>query len=131
MTDQNQTITNKMEDLFLSILRGVILVVLAGSILAAIYFAISGVSDLGAKPKDGSIFQRLVTLVLFVVPSHTSFYLLKANVLFVQQNFTQDALVSITFFPRNLNIFVKDQIRKTFLRNLSVWLSFFWGVDAG
>jgi len=52
MTDQNQTITNKMEDLFLSILRGVILVVLAGSILAAIYFAISGVSDLGAKPKD-------------------------------------------------------------------------------
>ena len=52
MTDKNQTITNKMEDLFLSILRGVILVVLAGSILAAIYFAISGVSDLGAKPKD-------------------------------------------------------------------------------
>ena len=52
MTDQNQTITNKMEDLFLSILRGVILVVLAGSILTAIYFAIGGVSDLGAKPKD-------------------------------------------------------------------------------
>jgi hypothetical protein len=52
MTDKNQTITNKMEDLFLSILRGVILVVLAGSILSAIYFAISGVSDLGAKPKD-------------------------------------------------------------------------------
>jgi len=52
MTDQNQTITNKMEDLFLFILRGVILVVLAGSILAAIYFAISGAIDLGAKPKD-------------------------------------------------------------------------------
>ena len=52
MTDKNQTITNKMEDLFLSILRGVILFVLAGSILAAIYFAISGVTDLGAKPKD-------------------------------------------------------------------------------
>jgi hypothetical protein len=52
MTDKNQTITNKMEDLFLSILRGVILVVLAVSILAAIYFAISGVTDLGAKPKD-------------------------------------------------------------------------------
>ena len=52
MTDKNQTITNKMEDFFLSILRGVILFVLAGSILAAIYFAISGVSDLGAKPKD-------------------------------------------------------------------------------
>lgn len=52
MTDKNQTLTNKMEDLFLSILRGVILVVLAGSILAAIYFAISGATDLGAKPKD-------------------------------------------------------------------------------
>ena len=52
MTDKNQTITNKMEDLFLSILRGVILFVLAGSILAAIYFAISGATDLGAKPKD-------------------------------------------------------------------------------
>jgi hypothetical protein len=52
MTEKNQTITNKMEDLFLSILRAVILFVLAGSILAAIYFAISGVSDLGAKPKD-------------------------------------------------------------------------------
>lgn len=52
MTEHNQTITNKMEDLFLSILRGVILFVLAGSILAAIFFAISGVSDLGAKPKD-------------------------------------------------------------------------------
>jgi hypothetical protein len=52
MTDQNQSITNKMEDLFLSILRGVILVVLAGSVIAAIYFAIAGVSDLGAKPKD-------------------------------------------------------------------------------
>ena len=52
MTDKNQTITNKMEDFFLSILRGVILFVLAGSILAAIYFAISGATDLGAKPKD-------------------------------------------------------------------------------
>lgn len=52
MTDQNQSITNKMEDLFLSILRGVILVVLAGSVLAAIYFAVAGVSDLGAKPKE-------------------------------------------------------------------------------
>jgi len=52
MTDKNQTITNKMEDLFLSILRGVILFVLAGSILGAIYFAISGATDLGAKPKD-------------------------------------------------------------------------------
>ncbi len=52
MTDKNQTITNKMEDLFLSILRGVILFVLAGSILAAIYFAISGATDLGAKPED-------------------------------------------------------------------------------
>lgn len=52
MTDKNQTITNKMEDLFLSILRGVILVVLAGSIFAAIYFAVSGAIDLGAKPKD-------------------------------------------------------------------------------
>ena len=52
MTDKNQTITNKMEDLVLSILRGVILFVLAGSILAAIYFAISGATDLGAKPKE-------------------------------------------------------------------------------
>ena len=52
MTDKNQTITNKMEDLFLSILRSVILFVLAVSILAAIYFAISGATDLGAKPKD-------------------------------------------------------------------------------
>lgn len=52
MSDQNQTLTNKMEDLFLSILRGVILFVLAGSILAAIYFAIAGASDLGAKPKE-------------------------------------------------------------------------------
>ena len=52
MTEQHQTLTNKMEDLFLAILRGVILFVLAGSILAAAYFAISGVADLGAKPKD-------------------------------------------------------------------------------
>ena len=52
MKNQNQSITNKMEDLFLSILRGVILFVLAGSILGAIYFAVAGVSDLGAKPKD-------------------------------------------------------------------------------
>ena len=52
MKNQNQTITNKMEDLFLSILRDVILFVLAGSILGAIYFAVAGISDLGAKPKD-------------------------------------------------------------------------------
>ena len=52
MTDKSQAITSKMEDLFLSILRGVILFVSAVSILAAIYFAISGVFDLGAKPKD-------------------------------------------------------------------------------
>jgi hypothetical protein len=52
MKNQNQSITNKMEDLFLSILRGVILFVLAGSILGAIYFAVTGVTDLGAKPEE-------------------------------------------------------------------------------
>ena len=52
MSEHQQSVTNKMEDLFLSILRNVILFVLAGSIIAAVFLAISGVSDLGAKPKD-------------------------------------------------------------------------------
>ena len=52
MNESKQSLTTKMEELFLSILRNVILFVLAGSILAAIFFAISGISDLGAKPKE-------------------------------------------------------------------------------
>lgn len=52
MSEPKQSVTNKLEDLFLGILRNVILIVLAISILAALFFAISGASDLGAKPKD-------------------------------------------------------------------------------
>jgi hypothetical protein len=52
MSEQQSSITNKLEELFLSILRNVILFVLAGSVLASVFLAISGVSDLGAKPKD-------------------------------------------------------------------------------
>lgn len=53
MSEQQQpSITNRLEELFLSILRNVILFVLAGSVLAAVFLAISGVADLGAKPKD-------------------------------------------------------------------------------
>lgn len=52
MSQTKQSVTNRMEELFLSILRNVILFVLAGSILAAVFFAVAGVADLGAKPKE-------------------------------------------------------------------------------
>lgn len=52
MNEPKQSVTNRLEELFLSILRNVILFVLAGSILAAVFFAVAGVSDLGAKPKE-------------------------------------------------------------------------------
>lgn len=52
MTQENGTLTNKMEDLFLSILRNVILIVLALSIIASIGFLTSALSDSSAKPKQ-------------------------------------------------------------------------------
>jgi uncharacterized membrane protein len=52
MTTENRTLTNKLEDLFLSILRNVILIVLAVSIIASIGFFISALNDSTAKAKQ-------------------------------------------------------------------------------
>jgi len=52
MTEHKQTLTNRLEDLFLTILRNVILIVLAVSIIASIGLLISGISDSGAKPEE-------------------------------------------------------------------------------
>lgn len=52
MSDQKLPLTNRLEDLFLSILRNVILIVLAISIISSIGLLISGISDSSAKPKE-------------------------------------------------------------------------------
>ena len=52
MSEHKQTLTNRLEDLFLSILRNVILIVLAISIVASVGLFISGVMDSGAKPQE-------------------------------------------------------------------------------
>ena len=51
MSNERQTFTNKLEELFLSILRNVILLILALSVIASIGLLISGVSDTSAKPE--------------------------------------------------------------------------------
>jgi len=51
MSNERQTFTNKLEELFLSILRNVILLILAISVIASIGLLISGVSDTSAKPE--------------------------------------------------------------------------------
>jgi len=52
MNQATPSITNRMEELFLSILRIVVLFVLAASILAAACFAIAGMAELSAKSKE-------------------------------------------------------------------------------
>ena len=52
MSENKPSVTNKLEDLFLGILRNVILVVLAISLLGALFLAVAGIADLGAKPKE-------------------------------------------------------------------------------
>ena len=51
MSNEKQSFTNRLEELFLSILRNVILLILALSVIASIGLLISGVSDTSAKPE--------------------------------------------------------------------------------
>ncbi len=51
MSNERQSFTNRLEELFLSILRNVILLILALSVIASIGLLISGVSDTSAKPE--------------------------------------------------------------------------------
>lgn len=55
MNTQQKTISSKLEDFFLLLLRYTILFVLAISILLSCYFAATGVLDLQAKPKSYSV----------------------------------------------------------------------------
>lgn len=50
MNNDRQTFTSKLEEIFLSILRNVILLVLASSIIGSIGLLISGLSDTSAEP---------------------------------------------------------------------------------
>lgn len=52
MSTNKQPLTNRLEDLFLSILRNVILLVLAISVIGSLVLLISGISDSSAKPKE-------------------------------------------------------------------------------
>jgi len=52
MSANKQPLTNRLEDLFLSILRNVILLVLAVSVIGSLVLLISGISDSSAKPKE-------------------------------------------------------------------------------
>ena len=52
MSEHKHNLTNRLEDLFLSILRNVILIVLALSIIGSVGLLISGISDSTAKAKE-------------------------------------------------------------------------------
>jgi len=51
MSNDRQTFTSRLEEIFLSILRNVILLVLASSIIGSIGLLISGLSDTSAQPE--------------------------------------------------------------------------------